>query len=91
MNDNVQLCRCELQLTNAYFVTDISFRYVGPIVCMDGVNAFQSITIPFNYVSFNSRIRKHIATVDVPASSERLTRYGERGLYNQAFGGNSNM
>ena len=50
VNDNVQLCLCDLQLRNAYSVTDIAFRYVGPIVCMDGVNTFQSITIPFNYV-----------------------------------------
>ena len=50
VNDNVLLCRCDLQLRNAYFVTDIAFRYVGPIVGMDGVNTFQSITIPFNYV-----------------------------------------
>ena len=50
VNNNVQLCLCDLQLRNAYFVTDIAFRYVGPIVCMDGVNTFQSITIPFNYV-----------------------------------------
>ena len=90
VNDNVQLCRCDLQLRNAYFVTDIAIRYVGPIVGMDGVNTFQSITIPFNYVWFNSRIRKHIATVDVLTSSERLTHYGG-GLYNQSLGGNSNM
>ena len=51
VNDNVQLCLCDLQLRNAYFVADIAFRYVGPIVCMDhGVSTFQSITIPFNYV-----------------------------------------
>ena len=50
MNDNVQLCLCDLHLRDAYFVTDIAFRYVGPMVYMDGVNTFQSITIPFNYV-----------------------------------------
>ena len=27
--DNVQLCRCDLQLRNKYFVTDIAFRYVA--------------------------------------------------------------
>ena len=50
VNNNVQLCLCDLQLRNAYFVTDIAFRYVGPIVCMDGGNTFRSITIPFYYV-----------------------------------------
>ena len=50
VNDNVQLCLCDLQLRNAHFVTDIAFRYVGHIVFIDGVNTVQSIIIPFNYV-----------------------------------------
>ena len=29
VNDHVQLCRCDLQLRNEYFVTDIAFRYVA--------------------------------------------------------------
>ena len=42
-------------------VTDVEFRHFGHIVRMDG-NTFQSITIPFDYVLFNSRIRKHNCT-----------------------------
>ena len=38
-------------------MTDVAFRHFGHIVRMDG-NSFQSITIPFDYVLFNSRIRK---------------------------------
>ena len=44
-----------------YSVTDVVFRHFGHIVRMDG-NYFQSITIPFDYVLFNSIIRKHNCT-----------------------------
>ena len=44
-----------------YSVTDVVFRHFGHIVSMDG-NYFQSITIPLDYVLFNSRIRKHNCT-----------------------------
>ena len=45
-----------------YSVTDVAFCHFGQkIVRMDG-NSFQSITISFDYVLFNSRIREHNCT-----------------------------
>ena len=52
-------------------MTDVAFRHFGHIVRMDG-NSFQSITIPFDYVLFNSRIRKHNCTSFLRTSTELL-------------------